>query len=147
LYNLGLRWANGLAERSNVGSLAQLVEQRTFNPLVAGSNPARPTKRFKDLGETLGLFSFLVLQSKSSQPKPRFLEFIGALARRSFLRATFKHCSHFLQNAIHLCVHYPNAKGSLPKKSLVGQRRRATQTLAKNNKTSRIKLTVYKYSN
>jgi hypothetical protein len=26
------------------GSLAQLVEQRTFNPLVAGSNPARPTK-------------------------------------------------------------------------------------------------------
>jgi hypothetical protein len=25
------------------GSLAQLVEQRTFNPLVAGSNPARPT--------------------------------------------------------------------------------------------------------
>jgi hypothetical protein len=27
-----------------LGSLAQLVEQRTFNPLVAGSNPARPTK-------------------------------------------------------------------------------------------------------
>ena len=25
------------------GSLAQLVEQRTFNPFVAGSNPARPT--------------------------------------------------------------------------------------------------------
>ena len=25
------------------GPLAQLVEQRTFNPLVAGSNPARPT--------------------------------------------------------------------------------------------------------
>jgi hypothetical protein len=24
-------------------SLAQLVEQRTFNPLVAGSSPARPT--------------------------------------------------------------------------------------------------------
>ena len=24
------------------GSLAQLVEQRTFNPQVAGSNPARP---------------------------------------------------------------------------------------------------------
>ena len=43
-------------------SLARLSveEQRTFNPLVAGSNPARPTKRFKDLGENLGLFSFLV---------------------------------------------------------------------------------------
>ncbi len=27
------------------GSLAQLVEQRTFNPLVAGSNPARPTNK------------------------------------------------------------------------------------------------------
>ncbi len=26
------------------GTLAQLVEQRTFNPLVAGSNPARPTR-------------------------------------------------------------------------------------------------------
>jgi hypothetical protein len=62
LYNLGLRWANGLVERSNVGSLAQLVEQRTFNPLVAGSNPARPTKRFKDLGENRyfqTLFAFL----------------------------------------------------------------------------------------
>ncbi len=27
----------------NIGSLAQLVEQLTFNQLVAGSNPARPT--------------------------------------------------------------------------------------------------------
>jgi hypothetical protein len=26
-----------------VGSLAQLVEQRTLNPFVAGSIPARPT--------------------------------------------------------------------------------------------------------
>ncbi len=26
-----------------IGSLAQLVEQLTFNQLVAGSNPARPT--------------------------------------------------------------------------------------------------------
>ena len=26
--------------------LAQLVEQRTFNPLVVGSNPARPTTYF-----------------------------------------------------------------------------------------------------
>ena len=25
------------------GSLAQSVEQRTFNPLVEGSNPSRPT--------------------------------------------------------------------------------------------------------
>ena len=26
------------------GSLAQLVEHRTFNPMVEGSNPSRPTK-------------------------------------------------------------------------------------------------------
>ncbi len=26
-----------------LGSLAQSVEQRTFNPLVDGSNPSRPT--------------------------------------------------------------------------------------------------------
>ena len=31
------------------GSLAQLVEQRTFNPLVTGSNPVRPTKTNKGL--------------------------------------------------------------------------------------------------
>ncbi len=29
--------------RDTIGSLAQLVEQLTFNQLVAGSNPARPT--------------------------------------------------------------------------------------------------------
>ena len=29
-----------------VGSLAQSVEQRTFNPLVEGSNPSRPTNQF-----------------------------------------------------------------------------------------------------
>jgi hypothetical protein len=34
--------------RAFFGSLAQLVEQRTFNPLVAGSNPARPTKEFSE---------------------------------------------------------------------------------------------------
>ena len=32
------------ARRSRIeGSLAQLVEHRTFNPLVLGSNPRRPT--------------------------------------------------------------------------------------------------------
>ncbi len=32
-----------------VGSLAQLVEQLTFNQLVAGSNPARPTNKINHL--------------------------------------------------------------------------------------------------
>ena len=40
-----------------LGSLAQLVEQRTFNPLVAGSNPARPTKILKSpRTQVCGLF-------------------------------------------------------------------------------------------
>ena len=33
--------------RAFFGSLAQLVEQRTFNPLVAGSSPARPTTNLR----------------------------------------------------------------------------------------------------
>jgi hypothetical protein len=36
----------GRIQFSRRGTLAQLVEQRTFNPLVAGSNPARPTKEY-----------------------------------------------------------------------------------------------------
>ena len=35
--------------RASSGSLAQLVEQRTLNPFVAGSIPARPTKETKGL--------------------------------------------------------------------------------------------------
>src|ERR1700744_2658362 len=38
------------------GSLAQLVEQRTFNSLVAGSSPARPTKEFKGLASAKPFF-------------------------------------------------------------------------------------------
>jgi hypothetical protein len=33
---------SGLLQSSH-GSLAQLVEHRTFNPMVEGSNPSRPT--------------------------------------------------------------------------------------------------------
>jgi hypothetical protein len=36
-FNVGKKQKNGS------GTLAQLVEQRTFNPLVTGSNPVRPT--------------------------------------------------------------------------------------------------------
>ena len=35
------------------GTLAQLVEQRTFNPLVGGSSPPRPTKNFSIIIKTL----------------------------------------------------------------------------------------------
>ncbi len=48
------------------GSLAQLVEQRTFNPLVAGSNPARPTTNIKDLGHITKSLNFLAVSSFGS---------------------------------------------------------------------------------
>ena len=35
--------ASGTISKLYCGSLAQSVEQRTFNPLVEGSNPSRPT--------------------------------------------------------------------------------------------------------
>ncbi len=38
------------------GSLAQLVEQRTLNPLVAGSIPARPTTPFRSFATPAGAF-------------------------------------------------------------------------------------------
>ena len=43
--------------RASSGSLAQLVEQRTLNPFVAGSIPARPTKENKGLQRCKLFFS------------------------------------------------------------------------------------------
>ena len=37
---------------ASVGSLAQLVEQRTFNPFVVGSTPARPTTKISSENAT-----------------------------------------------------------------------------------------------
>ncbi len=42
-----------------VGTIAQLVEQRTFNPFVVGSTPAGPTKKSnenKDLEKSKSFF-------------------------------------------------------------------------------------------
>ena len=36
-------WLRAPLKNDSSGSLAQSVEQRTFNPLVEGSNPSRPT--------------------------------------------------------------------------------------------------------
>ena len=46
----------------NYGSLAQSVEQRTFNPLVARSNRARPTNRINGLMPLI-IFSYYPLFS------------------------------------------------------------------------------------
>ena len=43
------------------GVLAQLVEQRTFNPFVVGSIPAHPTNKIKEL--RLFRSSFLIFSS------------------------------------------------------------------------------------
>ena len=44
-----------------LGALAQLVEQRTFNPFVVGSTPAGPTRIFTSGYEVKYLsFGFLV---------------------------------------------------------------------------------------
>jgi hypothetical protein len=42
-YNRGLCCSQRQEQKNGSGTLAQLVEQRTFNPLVTGSNPVRPT--------------------------------------------------------------------------------------------------------
>ena len=41
-------WLRAPFQNDTSGSLAQSVEQRTFNPLVEGSNPSRPTIYFTD---------------------------------------------------------------------------------------------------
>ena len=40
------------------GTLAQLVEQRTFNPFVVGSTPARPTKYWNKINSLQELLIF-----------------------------------------------------------------------------------------
>ena len=45
-------------QKQQIGVLAQLVEQRTFNPFVVGSIPAHPTNLKPSL--TTGLFLFMV---------------------------------------------------------------------------------------
>ena len=44
--------------RGSSGSLAQLVEQRTLNPLVVGSIPTRPTNHFKGLASAASPLCF-----------------------------------------------------------------------------------------
>ena len=63
------------------GSLAQLVEQRTFNPLVAGSNPARPTKKILVVSQSGLSLATAALPPRRRRPKPKFF---GA---KSYMRA------------------------------------------------------------
>ena len=42
-------------QESRFGMLAQLVEQRTFNPFVVGSTPAHPTKLLDSLLSNLNV--------------------------------------------------------------------------------------------
>ena len=47
---------SGYNLRLSLGTVAQSVEQRTFNPLVASSNLARPTSKIKGLRENVAFF-------------------------------------------------------------------------------------------
>ena len=49
-----------------VGTIAQLVEQRTFNPFVVGSTPAGPTKIYNENKDLEKSKSFFLAQKQSS---------------------------------------------------------------------------------
>ena len=51
------------------GSLAQSVEHCTFNAVVIGSNPIRPTIKFKDLGSPRRAFVFCKCVVSANQQK------------------------------------------------------------------------------
>jgi hypothetical protein len=76
--------------------LAQLVEQRTFNPLVVGSNPARPTTYFAvDSFQIKGLtsvrpFSFLAERRFRFRPETNR---VSSQSSSLFLVTNFR--SHF----------------------------------------------------
>ena len=62
-----------------IGSLAQLVEQLTFNQLVAGSNPARPTTSeipilyYGSLAQLVEQLTFNQLVAGSNPARPTIL--------------------------------------------------------------------------
>ncbi len=57
--------------RASFGSLAQLVEQRTLNPLVECSNHSRPTKQAKRLANYRYPFLFSVVSFLCRCPPPK----------------------------------------------------------------------------
>ena len=69
--------------RASYGLLAQLVEQRTLNPFVAGSIPAQPTNK-KGLAEMRGLLFFSSFQYPSYSSSKSFLKCSSTLARFTF---------------------------------------------------------------
>src|SRR5690606_37629786 len=53
------------------GPLAQRLEQRTHNPLVAGSNPAGPTNKIRSRGEIPGSFFYFLGQRERGARAPK----------------------------------------------------------------------------
>jgi hypothetical protein len=65
-----LSWnENAFLGRQSSGPVAQLVEHRTFNAVVAGSSPARLTKNLKSL-QWIRLFCPASVLPRSPTPKP-----------------------------------------------------------------------------
>ena len=50
------------------GTLAQLVEQRTFNPLVGGSSPPRPTRIKNEIAQLVWAFLRLDFADRAEKP-------------------------------------------------------------------------------
>ena len=75
------------------GTLAQLVEQRTFNPFVVGSTPARPTKYWNKINSLQELLIFF--RPKSIKVQSFILLFIFKcflLHQKTYYKHTRKGC-------------------------------------------------------
>ena len=56
--------------QNDSGLLAQLVEQRTLNPLVVCSNHTQPTTEHKELDENLAPFLLSTIRPPREAPSP-----------------------------------------------------------------------------
>ena len=68
---------------SSDGTLAQLVEQRTFNPLVTGSNPVRPTRNQERVPQRIGALFMAPPALKTSAPPQRRSSIRSGSSRRT----------------------------------------------------------------
>lgn len=71
------------------GPLAQSVEQKTFNLLVVGSNPTRPTNCINDLGALAAPFSYF--RKKLSGSTLEHVRLMRRLNHRQFVVVSLSH--------------------------------------------------------
>lgn len=71
------------------GPLAQSVEQKTFNLLVDGSNPSRPTNEFSNVDGANGAFFVRLEKLAGNRPASRCSTALSMVAQQPPIR----HCS------------------------------------------------------